>query len=106
MPMSMIYFTAATREDVLRIGQALVDEKLAACINVLGEITSIYPWKGAVQQESEVAAIAKTKSENVERVIARVRQLHSYECPCVVSWPITAGNADYLNWLGEVLHPE
>lgn len=104
MPMMMVYFTAATREDVLRIGRALVEEQLAACINVLGEITSIYPWKGAVQQENEVAAIAKTKSDCVERLIARVKQLHSYECPCVVSWPITEGNRDYLDWLGEVLH--
>jgi periplasmic divalent cation tolerance protein len=103
MPMAMIYFTAANREDVLSIGRALVEDRLAACINVLGEITSIYPWEGAIQQENEVAAIAKTSTENVQRVIDRVKELHPYTCPCVVSWPITQGNADYLQWLGDVL---
>jgi len=99
MPMEMIYFTAANRQEVLQIGRALVEDRLVACVNVLGEITSLYRWEGAVQEETEVAAIAKTSSENVPRVIERVKSLHSYTCPCVVSWPIQAGHPAFLQWI-------
>ena len=99
--MEMIYFTAANREDALRIGRILVEYRLAACINVLGEITSIYRWDGTIQEGTEVAAVAKAPSEKVAEVIDRIKALHSYSCPCVVSWPIAQGNPDYLEWLDE-----
>jgi periplasmic divalent cation tolerance protein len=99
MPMEMIYFTAANREDVLRIGRTLVEYRLAACVNVLGEITSIYRWDGAVQEAVEVAAIVKTSSEKVPQVIERVKALHAYSCPCVVSWPMAQGNPAFLDWI-------
>lgn len=99
MPMEMVYFTAASREDVLRIGRTLVEYRLAACINVLGEITSIYRWDGAIQESTEVAALAKTSSDKVSQVIDRVKALHPYSCPCVISWPIAGGNPAFLEWI-------
>ena len=99
--MEMIYFTAANRDEVLRIGRILVEYRLAACVNVLGEITSIYRWDGTVHEGTEVAAIAKTSSERVSEVIERIKALNAYSCPCVVSWPIAQGNPDYLEWLDE-----
>ena len=101
MPMVMIYFTAGSREDVLRIGRAVVEERLAACVNVLGEITSIYRWEGAVHEEPEVAAIVKTTAELAERAIGRIKELHDYDCPAVLSWPIPHGNPDFLKWVVE-----
>ena len=101
MPMAIVYFTAGTRDEALRIGRSLVEERLAACVNVLGEITSIYRWDGAVQQESEVAAIVKTTAELAEGVIRRVKELHPYDCPAVLSWPIPHGNRDFLDWVVE-----
>ncbi len=100
MPMALIYFTAGQRDEVVRIGRALVAERLAACVNVLGEITSIYRWEGAVQQDAEAAAIVKTTADLVERVIDRVKELHTYDCPAVLSWPIAQGNPDFLKWIG------
>ena len=62
-------------------------------------MTSVYRWEGTVQQDSETVLIAKTRHELAESVIARVRELHSYDCPCVIAWPITAANPDYLQWI-------
>jgi periplasmic divalent cation tolerance protein len=101
MPMEMIYFTAASRDDALRIGRILVEYRLAACINILGDITSIYRWDGAIQEGTEVAAIAKTSSEKVSEVIERIKAIHPYSCPCAISWPIATGNPDFLEWIDE-----
>ncbi|MGC2854215.1 divalent-cation tolerance protein CutA [Novispirillum sp. DQ9] len=99
MSLCIVYMTAADRDEALRIGRALVDERLAACVNVLGEITSIFRWDGAVQQEGEVAFIAKTSAAMVDALAARVTELHSYDTPCVVALPIAAGAAPFLKWL-------
>ncbi len=93
------YVTAPSRDDALRIGRTLVAERLAACANVLDGMTSVYQWQGAVEEADEAVLILKTRMELVERMTARVKQLHSYQCPCVVAWPIVAGNADYLQWI-------
>ena len=99
MPMAMVYFTAANREGALEIGRLLVEERLAACVNVLGEITSLYHWEGRLQEETEVAAIAKTSIERVRDLIDRVKQVHKYDCPCAVSWTIGEGNPGFLDWV-------
>lgn len=96
-----VYMTAATRRDALRIGDALVRERLAACVNVLGPIASIYRWKGRVTRGREVAFIAKTRAARVAALVARVRALHSYDVPCVVALDIKGGNPAFLRWIGE-----
>ena len=95
-----IYITARDEQEAKKIGQILVWEKLAACVNYF-PIKSIYWWKGDVQESREVAIIAKTRADLVDRLIGRVKQVHSYEVPCVVSWIIEKGNTDYLEWIRE-----
>lgn len=88
------------------LGKALVREQLAGCVNILGRIESFYRWKGNVETGREVALIAKTTMARSKKLIARVRQLHSYECPCVVIVPIVGGNPEFLKWLAGNLKPE
>ena len=94
-----IYVTAASRDEALRIGRALVEERLAACANVIEPATSIYWWDGKVQSETEAVLIMKSRAALVEPLTASVKALHSYAVPCVVSLPIEAGNPEYLRWI-------
>ena len=94
-----VYITAASREQAVAIGRALVEQRLAACANIFDGVRSLYWWQGAVQDDAEAVLIVKTHSALLERLIDRVKQLHSYDCPCIVARPITAGNAEYLAWI-------
>jgi periplasmic divalent cation tolerance protein len=94
-----LYITADTPEEATSIGRTLVEERLAACVNILGGITSFYWWEGAVQQGAETALIAKTRADLADAVTARIKQLHGYTCPCVVALPIQGGNPDFLDWI-------
>lgn len=100
-----VYMTAADKSEATEIGRTLVRERLAACVNILDNMVSLYWWEGSVQQGSEAVLIAKTTSELVEPLVERVKQLHSYQCPCVVALPIQAGNADYLAWIRAETRP-
>ena len=95
----MIYVTAESKDEALRIGRSLVEARLAACANILPPMTSVYRWEGAVQEDSEVALILKTRQELVESLTERIKELHSYDCPCVVALPIIGGNPDFLQWI-------
>ncbi len=101
MSATMIYITASSPAEAAEIARKLVEERLAACANILGAIKSFYWWQGAVQEEGEVALILKTDSALVERLVKQVRALHSYTVPCVVALPIQAGNPDFLRWVAE-----
>lgn len=94
-----LYLAAASAEEALRIARTLVEERLAACRNVLGPATSVYRWEGRVREDPEVV-VAKTSAERVEAVVARVKELHGYGCPCVVVLPIVGGNPAFLDWIG------
>ena len=95
-----IYITAKDEAEAYKICRILVEERLIACANYF-PINSIYRWKGNIEESAEVAIIAKTRAGLVDRLIERVKQLHSYEVPCVVSWIIEKGNQDYLKWIEE-----
>ncbi len=99
MTQKLIYITTGSAEEAKRIGRALVEERLAACANVLGAVTSYYWWQGALQEDGEAALIAKTRADLVDRLVERVKALHSYDCPCVVAVPIEAGNPAFLDWI-------
>ncbi|HYD69652.1 divalent-cation tolerance protein CutA [Azospirillum sp.] len=99
MDLVFVYMTAASREEAMRIGRALVEERLAACVNVLGGMTSVYRWEGAVETAEETVFIAKTRRDLFEPLAARVRELHSYTVPCIVELPVERGNPAYLDWL-------
>ncbi|MFC2070280.1 divalent-cation tolerance protein CutA [Chloroflexota bacterium] len=95
-----IYITAGDEEEAGEIGRTLVKERLAACVNIL-PVRSVYRWEENVEEEGEVAMFVKTRGELADRVIERVKELHSYDVPCIVSFPIEKGNADYLRWIEE-----
>ncbi len=96
---TILYITAGSREEAVSVGRALVEERLAACANVLPRITSLFWWDGAVQEEGEFALFVKTRRDKVDDIVARVKALHSYDCPCVVALPIAGGNPDFLDWI-------
>ena len=94
-----VYMTASSVAEANRIGRALVEERLAACVNVLGGIHAIYRWQGAVEEADEVAMIAKTTAPRFRDLENRVRELHGYDVPCVVAWPHSAGHGPFLDWV-------
>jgi periplasmic divalent cation tolerance protein len=97
----MAYVTTADADEARRIARALVEERLAACANILGQIESVYHWEGAVQFSGEAALLAKTTEACFDALVARVRELHSYDLPCIVAMPLTRGEAVFLSWIGE-----
>jgi periplasmic divalent cation tolerance protein len=99
MNASFIYMTTGTAEEARAIGKALVEEEFAACVNIVDGMQSIYRWEGQVCEAQEVVLIAKTRSDQVGPLIARVKELHTYECPCVLALPILEGNPAYLEWI-------
>ena len=104
MSASWLYLTAAGRDEAETIARTLVEERLAACANVLGGIRSFYWWEGKVHDEPEVAFVVKSRRELVDAVVARVKAMHSYSCPCVVALDIDGGNPDYLAWITAETH--
>jgi periplasmic divalent cation tolerance protein len=97
----MIYITVGSAGEARALGRTLVHERLAASANIIEGATSFFWWQGELQEASEALLVAKTKSALVPRVIARVKALHSYDCPCVLSLPVEDGNPDYLDWVAE-----
>lgn len=96
-----VYVTAGSEAEAAAIARAVVEERLAACANVLPMIRSLYWWDGAVQDSGEAALILKTTEARAHALTARIRDLHSYECPCVVVLPITGGNSAFLAWIAK-----
>lgn len=99
MSHSLIYVTAPNREAALRIARVLVEARMVACANVVDGATSLYWWEGQVQEQAEAILIAKTRSDTVSKVIAKVVEIHDYSCPCVVALPIAAGHSAFLDWI-------
>lgn len=94
-----IYITAPNKEEAERIGKLLVEERLAACVNIYPEIQSVYWWQGKLETERESVIVAKTKDELVEAIINRVKELHPYECPCIVAFKVEGGFKPFLDWI-------
>ena len=101
MSVVSVYAVFADADEAERIGRQVVEERLAACVNILPAIRSIYRWKGAVESAEEVAAIFKTRDEQANALITRIAGLHSYDVPCVVTWPIEKVLASYADWIEE-----
>ena len=94
-----VYMTCADKNEARKIGRALVESRLAACVNIIDQMESLYWWDGAVQNDHETALIAKTTIEKVPQLKKQVTSLHSYECPCIISLPVDDGHAPYLDWI-------
>ena len=99
MSIVTVYATFADAVEAARISRALVEEGLAACANILGPCRSIYRWQGAIEDAQEIAALFKTTADGAEALIARLAELHSYDLPAAVVWPIDAAHAPYAQWV-------
>src|SRR4051812_26217296 len=93
--------TAPNRDEAAKIARLLIDEKLAACVQLL-PVESFYVWQGATQNEAEILLLVKTRSALFEAAIARIKGAHSYQVPEIVALPFTAGFAGYLDWIDTV----
>jgi len=94
-----LYATFADEAEAARIGRILVEERLAACVNILGPCRSIYRWEGKIEEASEVAALFKVPAAGAALAAARLAELHSYAVPAAVVWPIAHSGADYRDWV-------
>ena len=97
----LVLTTADSLDLALRIASALVEQKEAACVNIVPGIRSIYRWEGKVCDDAELLLLIKSSADRFEAVRSRIRQLHTYEVPEVISLPIVAGDPSYLRWLHE-----
>ena len=94
-----VYMTAGSIEEAKNIGRELIKKNLAACVNLLENMTSIYKWGDKLEEGQEVVMIAKTRKVLMPQLIEIVNSLHSYECPCILELPIQGGNPDFLSWI-------
>ena len=99
MAANFIYMTAGNKAEAQKIAKALVENRLAACVNILENMQSIYRWEEEIHEDTEVVLIAKTTESLVSELIEKVKSLHSYDCPCIVSLPILDGYPPFLNWI-------
>ena len=95
----VVLVTAPNETEAARIAQALVGERLAACVNIVGSVRSIYRWQGKVEDDSEALLVIKTRKDMFDTIKERVIELHPYEVPEVISLDIAGGSEKYLSWL-------
>ena len=95
----LILTTAGSKEEAAKIADALVGERLAACVNIVGPIDSVYRWQGNIERAQEFLFVIKTTSALSQRVQTRIRELHSYELPEAIELDIAGGSAEYLSWI-------
>jgi periplasmic divalent cation tolerance protein len=101
MSIVSVYAIFASAEEAERIGRAVVEERLAACINISAPLKSIYRWEGRIEVSNEVAALLKTHHWRTDALIERIAQLHSYAVPCIATWPIDKILGPYADWVEE-----
>ena len=95
----LIYGTFASAEEARRIGGDLVDRRLAACVNILAPITSIYVWQGKREEATETPMLIKTRTTLADAAMAHVRALHSYDNPALLTLAVEGGSADFIAWI-------
>ncbi|PIZ74363.1 divalent-cation tolerance protein CutA [Candidatus Peregrinibacteria bacterium CG_4_10_14_0_2_um_filter_43_11] len=99
MKLSVGYITAPTKAEAKQIVETLLAEGLIACATILPDAESYFVWKKELIKKKEAAIVIKTRTKNEEKIIQVVREIHSYECPCVVFWSLDYGNSDFLKWV-------
>ncbi len=95
----VIYVTVSSEAEGTKIARALVEERLAACVNVVPNVQSFYRWEGNIRNDRELLLIIKSQGLHISDLIGRIKELHSYRVPEVISLPIVTGNSDYLAWI-------
>jgi periplasmic divalent cation tolerance protein len=97
----IVLITASSANEAEKIGTALVDEHLAACVNMVPEIRSLFFWEGKTRDEHETLLICKSRQQLLDKLIQRVKELHSYTVPEILALPIIGGSSDYIAWMLE-----
>ena len=105
MSVVSVYCIFANAEEAERIGRVVVEERLAACINILAPCRSVYRWNGEIETAGEVPAILKTTVEAADALISRIAGLHSYDVPCIAVWPIDKLLLSYAEWIEQSVGP-
>lgn len=100
--LKLIYITWPDKKSVQQAAKILVEEKLVACANILGPMKSFFIWENKLDKSNEFVMLAKTKASLETKVIERIKELHPYEIPCIISFEINGGNPDFLNWIREI----
>jgi len=95
----VIYTTFGTMEEAKRVGEDIVESRLAACVNILPSMVSIYEWHGEFNSDNEVVMLVKTRQELSGKVIEEIKRLHSYDTPALMVLPVEGGCVEYLNWI-------
>jgi periplasmic divalent cation tolerance protein len=98
----VVFITAPKEDEAAKIAQALVEARLAGCVNIVRKIRSVYRWQDKIEDDTEVLMIAKTQRHLFESLMRKVRELHSYTVPEIIAMPIVEGSEDYLKWLKDV----
>ena len=106
MSVKLIYVTAPSHKEAERIAETVVTERLAACANILDGVTSIFHWEEKLCRENEAVLFLKTERKRTEELIARIKQLHSYDCPCITVLPVEGGNLAFLQWVKKETSPK
>ena len=99
MKQIIVLITCANKEEAEKIASSLVEEKLAACVNMIDGVKSVFHWQGKLDKAEEILLIAKTQEQKLPAIIDKVKSLHSYEVPEVIALPIEGGSAAYLKWI-------
>jgi periplasmic divalent cation tolerance protein len=97
----VVFITASGEDEAARIAKTLVESRLAACVNIIKNVRSIYRWKGNIEDDPEVLMVVKTRKVHFDVLKRKVKELHSYEVPECIALPVVAGSEDYLKWLNE-----
>ena len=97
----VVYITSPNEKEAAGLAHALVEAKLAACVNMVSNVRSIYSWQGKIENDSELLMIIKTQRHLFDRLAEKVREIHSYDVPEIIALPIVEGSPDYLRWLKE-----
>jgi periplasmic divalent cation tolerance protein len=97
--MKLLYATFASKDEALSIAEALLEEKLIACANIIDGAVSVYRWEGKAQKQPEAMLFAKTSEAALQRAIARIKELSSYELPCILALPVEEGLTPFIKWV-------
>ena len=97
----VVFVTAPNEETAVKVARCVVEEKLAACVNIVSNVRSIYRWQGKIEDESELLLVIKTRQERFKALRERVKALHTYTVPEIIALPVTDGLEEYLAWLKE-----
>jgi periplasmic divalent cation tolerance protein len=99
--MISVYITCKDKKEAKRISKHLLEKRLIACSNIF-PIESMYWWNNKINEDKEIAIIAKTTKNNFDKIKKEIKNIHSYEVPCVIAWDIVEGNKDYLDWMSRI----